>query len=40
MSAEDRTGVMDFAAQVNESRERVYTVTGPMTIREDLEKLL
>jgi hypothetical protein len=40
MNQKERTGTRNFAAQVNENRESLYIVDGPMTIKEDLEKLL
>ncbi len=40
MNQKERTGALDFAARINEHRERLFTVAGPMTIKEDLEKLL
>ena len=40
MNEKERTGILDFAARINEHRERLFSVAGPMTIKEDLEKLL
>ena len=40
MNQKERTGTLDFAAGINERRKRLFTVAGPMTIKEDLEKLL
>lgn len=40
MDQKERSGVLNFANRINEHRERLFTVAGPMTIQEDLEKLL
>jgi len=40
MNQKERIEALDFAAGINEHKERLFTVAGPMTIKEDLEKLI
>lgn len=40
MNKGERTDVFNFASRINENREKLFIAAGPMSIKEDLEKLL